>query len=152
MKKITLSIFTAIGLAAGGCSLALAQSNQQDQRRNDNSGQRQAAPMMQACRQMMANRRESMSEFAAMDSKLDGLVSTMRQSNGMNRTNAMSNVIQELVSQRRIIRTKTEAMDMSMMNHMMMHMQDGMMKDGMMKGWTMQDCPMMRMMNGRGGG
>jgi hypothetical protein len=102
----------------------------------------QAMPEM--CKKMMAEREDMKLRVAAMDDRLDSLVTEMNAAKGKAKTEAVAKVVTELVAQRKQMRSMMDRQPM-MMQHMMEHMQKGMMqgmKEGMMQ--SMQGCPMMK--------
>jgi hypothetical protein len=89
--------------------------------------------MMEECKAMMAKRQAMHEQAAAMDAKLDTLVTAMDQTSGEAKVDATAAVVSELVAQRKVMRESMEAMHPMMMEHMMKHMQAG----------SMAGCPMM---------
>lgn len=96
------------------------------------------AGMAAKCQAMMAGQQKMMAEMKAADARLDTLVKKMNGSAGMDRAEATTAVVNEMVTQRRTMRDGAMKMQHEMMTHMMEHMQAG--KD------SMATCPMMKQM------
>lgn len=92
--------------------------------------------MMEQCKAMMESREKMQAEMKAMDAELDKLVAEMNAAPADKKADATAAVITKMAEQRKMMREKMEAMHMSMMQHMMAHMQMG-------KG-SMAECPMMK--------
>jgi hypothetical protein len=96
--------------------------------------------MAAKCQAMMADHEKMMTEMKAADQRLDDLVAKMNAASGMEKADATSVVVNEMVTQRRTMRDGMMKMQHGMMMHMMEHMQAG--KD------SMAMCPMMKQMGG----
>lgn len=106
-------------------------------------GQVPSGQMPADCQAMMQKMQAMHASAKAMDDRLETLVAEMNKARGSAKVDRMAAVINELVTQRKQMRTDMEAMMPQMMQHMMQHMQSGMMK-GMMNGMqSMANCPMM---------
>ena len=99
--------------------------------------------MKAECQKMMDKHREMESKFGTMDATLDHLVAAMNAAKGSKEPGAMEKsmaaVLNELVSQRKVIRSTSAAMQSEMMVHMAHH--QGMHETGGPGGPMM--CPMM---------
>ena len=137
--KTRLATLAAAFLMASGYS-AFAQAINHNVHHMGSTAQAKMAPMA-LCKQMMADMAMEKSHMKDMDAKLDGLVSTMDSASGDAKVNAMSAVVTELISQRKMMRSMKAKMDAKMMDHMMAH------KKMPMKSGKMQ-CPMMKGMMG----
>ena len=94
-----------------------------------------AKPMqMDMCKKMMAEKKAMMEHMKEMDTKMEGLVSTMEGATGDAKVEAISAAVKEMVAQRIMMNKMMEAMEAKMMEHMMMHMKSGKMECPMMKG------------------
>src|ERR1035437_3982600 len=99
------------------------------------------APDMSAkCQAMMADHEKMMTEMKAADQRLNDLVAKMNAAAGVEKADATSAVVSEMVAQRLAMRDGMMKMEHGMMTHMMEHMQTG--KD------SMAMCPMMKPMGG----
>ena len=92
--------------------------------------------MMAMCHEMMGKHEQMHADMKAMDAKLDAMVSKMNAATGVERVDALAEVVTEMASQRREMAMKMSAMQSEMMGHMMEHMKMG--KKSMMS------CPMMK--------
>ena len=94
---------------------------------------------MPDCAAMMKHEEAMQKHMAEMDAKLAKLVDAMNTAKGSAKVDRMAAVINELVSQRAMMRDEMARMQPEMMQHMMQHMQSGMknMSESM-------DCPMMK--------
>jgi hypothetical protein len=99
-----------------------------------------AADMSAKCQAMMADHEKMMTEMKAADQRLNDLVAKMNAASGMEKADATSAVVSEMVAQRLAMRDGMMKMAHGMMTHMMEHMQAG--KD------SMAMCPMMKPMGG----
>ena len=94
------------------------------------------------CQAMMARKQEMQDKLVAMDATLDDLVAKMNAAGASRRADAMEQpmaaVINELVAQRKTMRSMMMEMQPAMTHHKMHHMS---MRDGR----GMIDCPMMKM-------
>lgn len=140
MKALITAMVSS--LVIGGGYIAFAQQGGYDENQGAAAPAAQKAPMMESCKAMMADKEKHMAHMKAMDAKLDGLVAKMDNANGMAKMSATSDVLKELVAQRKSMNSMMEAKHAKMMGHMMQHMQSG----------KMGDCPMMKDMKGGGGG
>ena len=105
--------------------------------------QTQVASAMEAkCQAMMAEHEKMMAEMKEADQRLDGLVTKMNATKGMDLAPATADVVTEMVKQHQTMRDAMMKGNHDMMAHMMEHMQAG--KD------SMASCPMM--MKKMGGG
>lgn len=139
MKTLITTLAAALMMVGG--YTAFAQQSAHSLHHPKTTAQTKAAPSMEMCKKMMAEMDTEKAHMKDMDTKLDGLVSTMDSATGEDKVNAMSAVVKELVSQRSMMRMMKEKMDTKMMGHMMEHMKMPM-KSGKM------DCPMMKGMMG----
>ncbi len=108
----------------------------------------QAKPKMD-CQMMGEHMQKMHSMMQKMDQQLDEKVETMNKASGDSKIGAMAEVINELVSQRKMMHEKMGDMQQKKMQHMALHthMQMGMNEQGKK---TMTDCPMMKpMMQGK---
>lgn len=143
----TFSAAVIASLILGSSILAFGQQNKHEQHtgaaktQTQSSGMKMKAPTMAMCKQMMADKEQSMAHMKSMDLKLDTLVIRMENATGENKVNATVAVVKELVAQRKKVHSMMKGMDSQMMGHMMQHMKSGTM-----------DCPMMKGMMGSGGG
>lgn len=97
-----------------------------------------AADMAAKCQAMMADQEKMMTAMKAADQRLDGLVGKMNAASGMEKAEATTAVVNEMVTQRRAMQDGMMKMQQGMMPHMMEHMQAG--ND------SMAMCPMMKSM------
>src|SRR5664280_1448695 len=99
------------------------------------------ADMKVECEAMMTKKQEMQDKLQAMDATLDKLVAEMNAAKGSKEVDAlekpMAAVINELVVQRKALRSMMMEMQPAMMAHMAHHMQP----DGP---WGAMDCPMMK--------
>ena len=97
------------------------------------------ADMKADCQAMMAKKQEMKDKCLAMDATLDKLVAEMNAAKDSKKADAlelpMAAVINELVAQRKVMRSMMEEMQPAMMEHMMGH-------KGMHDGKGSMDCPM----------
>jgi predicted house-cleaning noncanonical NTP pyrophosphatase (MazG superfamily) len=101
----------------------------------------QKPAMMPDCAAMMQQHEAMQKDMAAMDTKLQTLVDEMNKTKGSARVDKIAAVINELVTQRGMMKKQMMDMQPKMMHHMMEHMESGMMK-GMAD--SMSGCPMMK--------
>ena len=101
----------------------------------------QKPAMMPDCAAMMQQHEAMQKQMAEMDAKLQTLVDDMNKAKGSARIDRMAAVINEMVTQRGMMKKQMMDMQPKMMEHMMEHMQSGMMK-GMAD--SMAGCPMMK--------
>ncbi len=87
---------------------------------------------------MMAEHDKMMADMKAADQRLDDLVVKMNTASGLDQSAATSNVVTEMVAQRKLMRDGMMKMQAGMMAHMMEHMAAG--KE------SMAACPMMKSM------
>jgi hypothetical protein len=92
--------------------------------------------MMEQCKAMMEARQKMQAEMKAMDTELDKLVAEMNAAPPDKKVDATAAALTTMAEQRKMMREKMEAMHMSMMQHMMAHMQMGKA--------SMAECPMMK--------
>lgn len=104
----------------------------------DAAGAKPDAEMKAECQAMMAKRQEMQDKVQAMDATLDNLVAEMNAAQGDAREKAMVAVVNELVAQRKVLRSMTMDMQPMMMAHMMHHSEMHPAKGAM-------ECPMMKM-------
>lgn len=97
------------------------------------------AAMKQKCEAMAVEHDGMMTRMKMMDETLDRLVIAMNAADAANKVNAMSAVVNELVTQRRAMHVMDSMMQGKMMSHMNEHMKSGTMG-------SMADCPMMHSM------
>lgn len=126
---------------------ALAQTQQKTTKHKHPATQQKQAMMggnmMEQCKAMMESHQKMQAEMKAMDAELDKLVAEMNAAPQDKKVEATAAAVTKMAEQRQMMRQKMEAMHMSMMQHMMAHMQMG-------KG-SMAECPMMkRMMANKG--
>jgi hypothetical protein len=74
--------------------------------------------MMEHREGMMAKHQKMMAEMESMDAKLDSLVAAMNAATGDDKVNAMAEVLEELVGQRKAMREKMQQRHMKMMQGM----------------------------------
>ena len=74
--------------------------------------------MMEHREAMMAKHQKMMAEMESMDAKLDSLVAAMNAATGEDKVNAMAEVLEELVGQRKAMREKMQQRHMRMMQGM----------------------------------
>jgi hypothetical protein len=98
------------------------------------------AAMEAKCQAMMAEHEKMMADMKEADQRLDGLVTKMNATKGMDLAPATADVVTEMVTQHRTMRDAMMKGEHDMMMHMMEHMQAG--KD------SMASCPMMKKMGG----
>ena len=95
------------------------------------------ADMKAECEAMMAKKQEMQDKLQAMDATLDKLVAEMNAAKGSKEVDAlekpMAAVINELVAQRKALRSMMMEMQPAMMHHMHMHGAKGAMECPMMK-------------------
>lgn len=117
-------------------------------------GPRHHGMMMERCREMMAKQDHAKADIEAMDARLDEKVAAMNAAKGDQKTEAMSAVLNELISQRKEMRDKLGSVHHAKMCGMMGQMgHKGKMNGGMMHGKDgMSGCPMCPMMQNRHGG
>ena len=128
-----------IGILALGSTLVPAQEHQGHQGNTSSSSAQQStstASMPEACKSMMAKRDQMMAKMKNMDAALDQKVAAMNSSTGTAKVDAMANVINELISERKQMHQNMMSMQSEMMQHMGSHMMAG--KESMM------NCPMMQ--------
>jgi len=110
------------------------------------AGSHQEAGMMAECKAMMAKKEEMQEKLQAMDVKLEKLVAEMNAAGTEQKVDAMVKpmavVINELIAQRKAMRSMMMEMEPAMMTLTMHHMHPEGTK-GAMK--SMSDCPMMKM-------
>ena len=140
MKALITAMVSS--LVIGGGYMAFAQQGGHEQHQGATAPAAQKAPMMESCKAMKADKEKHMAHMKAMDYKLDGLVAKMDKANGTAKMSATSDVLKELVAQRKSMNSMMEAKHAKMMGHMMQHMQSG----------KMGDCPMMKGMKDMKGG
>lgn len=99
------------------------------------------ADMKADCKAMMAKKQEAQDKLAAMDATLDKLVADMNAAKESKAADAlekpMAAVLNELVAQRKVMRSMMSEMQPAMMGHMAHHMHMQGAKGEM-------DCPMMK--------
>lgn len=139
MKAILTAAVASVVL--GASYVALAQQGTHEQHQGAATTQAQKGPKMEMCKAMMAEQEMHAAHMKTMDAKLDALVGKMDKATGMAKMNATSDVIKELVGQRKSMHSMMQGMNTKMMAHMMEHMQAG----------NMGDCPMMKKMKDGGG-
>ena len=98
------------------------------------------SPMEAKCKAMMAEHETMMADMKVADQRLDGLVTKMNATKGMDLAPTIADVVTEMVTQHRTMRDAMMKGEHDMMMHMMEHMQAG--KD------SMASCPMMKKMGG----
>jgi Skp family chaperone for outer membrane proteins len=105
------------------------------------AGARHAADMKTECQAMMAKKQEMQDKLQAMDATLDTLVAEMNAAKGSKEVDAlekpMAAVLNELVAQRKALRSTMMEMQPAMMAHMIHHMHVHGTKGAM-------ECPMMK--------
>lgn len=144
MKRRTIVVLILAGsLLAGvaGAQMAPGMHGSEAMKGQDTKGM-MAGGMMKACEAMMAGHHEMNAKMQAMDGKLDQMVAAMNAASGSRKTEAMAAVLDELVAQRKAMRTMSMTMESRMMRHMMEHMRMG--------AESMAMCPMMEEMAGDG--
>jgi hypothetical protein len=120
-------LLLAIGLLAGAFAA---------QREND-----EAAPgMMDRCKEMMQMRQKMLAGMKEQDAELQNLAAKMRQAQGQQKIELMSDIVARMVEQRSAMHQRMFSMQERMMQHMGQHMQMG--PKSMMK------CPMMQQEHG----
>lgn len=101
------------------------------------------ADMKAECDAMMAKKKEMQDKLEAMDATLDKLVAEMNAAKSSKDVDAlekpMAAVLNELVTQRKALRSMMMEMQPAMMTHMMHHMH------GTMGAMGAMECPMMKM-------
>jgi Skp family chaperone for outer membrane proteins len=106
------------------------------------------ADMKAECEGMMARKQEMQDKLQAMDATLDKLVAEMNAAKSSKEVDAlekpMAAVLNELVSQRKALRSMMMEMQPVMMAHMMHHMHMHGTK-GAMGAMGAMECPMMKM-------
>ena len=99
--------------------------------------------MKSECQAMMAKKQEMQDKVQAMDASLDKLVAEMNAAKGSKEVDAMEQpmaaVLNELVSQRKALRSMMMEMQPAMMTHVMHHMH------GTKGAMGAMECPMMKM-------
>ncbi len=90
---------------------------------------------------MMERQQKMMNEIGAMDARLDELIREMDAAQGDEKSEAVAEVVRELVWQRKQLREKTTKLHSDMMYHVGSHMGMAMTDKTMATG---EDCPMMR--------
>ncbi len=98
------------------------------------------AAMKQKCEAMAVEHDGMMTRMKMMDETLNRLVVAMNSADATNKVNAMSAVVNELVTQRQAMHGMNSMMQGKMMSHMNEHMRSGTMG-------SMADCPMMHSMH-----
>ena len=93
------------------------------------------AAMKQKCEAMAVEHDGMMTRMKMMDETLNRLVVAMNAADAANKVNAMSAVVNELVTQRQAMHGMNSMMQGKMMSHMNEHMKSGTMG-------SMADCPM----------
>jgi hypothetical protein len=102
--------------------------------------QRQREGDREECLRLVEESRALRHRIQTMDTALDELVSKMNQAEGAARIDAMADVIDELVEQRKILHERHMTMQHRMMRHMMEHMRSGAGFDEVQRG--LDDCPL----------
>jgi hypothetical protein len=104
--------------------------------------------LMAECQAMMAKKQEMQDKLLAMDATLDKLVAEMNAAVAEKKVDVMEKpmaaVINELVAQRKAMRSMMMEMQPAMMAHMMHHMHSHDAKGAKGKMEPMSDCPMMK--------
>lgn len=135
----------ALLLTAGMClAWAAAQTQPAKPARDSRQQAHHAAPAGSApaeCKEMMAKHQQMMAGMKAMDSRLDQKLAAMNAATGQAKVNAMAEVINEMVKQRRDRQEKMMAMHSGMMSHMAGHMAPA--RSGS-SGQARTNCPMMQ--------
>ncbi len=153
-NSLVPAIVTAVALAlAGGAIAQTATPAAKTPEKAAMSGPHHASAtkghdmtaMKAECEAMMAKKQAMQEKVKAMDATLDKLVAEMNAAKESKATDAlekpMAAVLNELVSQRKVLHTMMAEMQPSMMEHMGHHMHMGGMKGAMA---PMADCPMMK--------
>jgi hypothetical protein len=137
--NITKSIVASLAFAAAIVLAAVPQTTTPD-------AKNPKGDMKADCQAMMAKKQEMQDKLKTMDATLDKLVAEMNAAGAENKAGAMEKpmaaVINELVAQRKAMRSMMMEMQGGMMSHMMGHMHSQHMKGAM---HPMSDCPMMKM-------
>jgi Skp family chaperone for outer membrane proteins len=102
-----------------------------------------AAPMMEKCQEMKAQKQRMKEDIAAQDAQLTKQLSEMNRAQEDKKIGLMAAVVTQMVEQQTSMHARKAKMDDEMMQHMMRHMQVG--KE------SMAQCPMMKGMEGMGG-
>jgi hypothetical protein len=139
MKAGILSLFVAVFLLGG---IGFVSPGFCEEKRNSHHGHVEMSPekMMEMCRKMMARHEAMREKMAEKDERVQKLVESMNAATGDEKIEAMADVINELVDQRRAMHDMMMRMGPGMMRHMMEHMHPDMMQE------MMRQCPMMREM------
>lgn len=120
----------------------LAQTQQNTMKHTHPATQKQQAMsggnMMEQCKAMMESHQKMEAEMKAMDAELERMVAGMNAAPADKKVDATAAAVTKIAEQRRTMRDRMQAMHMSMMRHMMAHMQMG--KS------SMAECPMMKEM------
>jgi hypothetical protein len=124
-----------IGMVVLGSVFGIAQEHQ-GHTPGSSAQKSMSSGMPDACKTMMAKRDQMMSRMKSMDAALDQKVGAMNAATGSAKVDAMANVINELVSQRKQMEQNMMTMHADMMQHMGSHMRAG--KESMV------NCPMMQ--------
>jgi hypothetical protein len=128
--------------AIGGLLLitpALAQTQQKTMKMPPVEQKKQAMTggnMMEQCKAMTEAHQKMQADMKAMDAEFDKLVAEMNAAPADKKVDATAAVVTKMAEQRQMLRDKMEAMQMSMMQHMMANMQMG--------NGSMAECPMMK--------
>lgn len=126
-----MKAFAKISILFFGLALTTAFALQSQE------GGQKDGQMAKHCHEMMQRHENMQAQMETMDRKLVGLVGQMNQARGDAKVNAMAAVINELVEQRKQMRSQMMDMGPGMMGHMMEHMQG-------MEGMKGMSCPMMK--------
>ena len=114
-----------------GAPLAVAQTGPDTPQhhtpaaKTDSGAQPQQGDMMAKCKAMMQQRQQMMQKCKRMDTQLDELAATMNAATGQKKIEAMADLLNELVTQRRSMHKMMMSMHGGMMSKMMGDMSQG---------------------------
>ncbi len=140
-KQFGFAVVIAALVVAAAHPRVAAAGGEQGTHVHDGSG------MMDECQAMMARHAQMEEEMALMDARLDRLIAAIDKSRGKRKIDAITDVLTEMVSQRKAMRSMLLSARPEMARHMMEHMAQGK-KDGSA---IVAMCPMMKSMMGTEG-
>jgi uncharacterized protein HemX len=136
--KFAMSSGLALALALAIWSPLQAQTAEPQQAKS-----MMAAPMMDKCQEMKAQKQRMKENIAAQETQLTEQLSEMNRAPEDKKVGLMAAVVTHMVEQQISMRARKAKMEDEMMQHMMRHMQMG--KE------SMAQCPMMTGMKGMEG-
>lgn len=141
-NPILVVLAAATALVAGGALLAQTQTEEQLSQQSTMKGG-ELGGMMAECQKMMQAHREKVGKQEEADAEIDALAARMNTTRGGARVDAMAELLNKLVEQRKAMHATMGKMQPMMMGHMMKHMEMGGSESAM-------GCPMMKAMQEEG--